>query len=218
VDGLSLEDRMVLDIGCGRGGTCSFLSRYFRPRQVVGLEYSRSCLALCRRAHPLPRLSFVCGDAAALPFSAASFDVVTNIESSHCYPAPWLFFAEVRRVLRPGGVFCYTDVFGDLEEPARARRRLEALGFVVERQDDITGRVARGLTAGYADFERLLRGMVSEQRDNGELVESMLDSIKRIPEEAYASGKAVYVAWRLRTPAEHRAEHRVDPGAIAGAD
>ena len=165
---------------------------------VVGLEYSRSCVALCRRAHAHPRLAFVRGDAAVLPFADGAFDVVTNIESSHCYPAPWLFFAEVWRVLRPGGRFCYTDVFGDLGE--RVRHRLEALGFAVERQDDITARVARGLTAGYADFERILAPMASADRGTDELVREMLSSIERIPREAYASGQAAYVAWRLARP------------------
>lgn len=204
VAGLELEDRTILDVGCGRGGTCSFLVRYFRPRLVVGLEYARSCLALCRRAHAHPRLGFVRGDAALLPFAGESFDVVTNLESSHCYPAPWLFFAEVWRILRPGGSFCYADVFGDLGEPARVRRRLESLGFAIEREDDITDRVARGLAAGYADFARLLGDMASAQRGNTDLVASMLSSIERIPREAYASGKAAYVAWRLIRPRDER--------------
>ena len=111
-----------------------------------------------------------------------------------------MFFAGVWRVLKPGGRFCYTDVFGDLAEPARMRRRLESSGLVIESEDDITDRVARGLAAGYADFERLLGNMTSEQRGNADLVASMLRSIKRIPDEAYASGKAVYVAWRARKP------------------
>lgn len=200
VAGLPLDDRMILDVGCGRGGTCSFLVRYFRPRGVVGLEYSRSCVELCRRAHAHPRLAFVRGDAALLPFADGSFDVVTNLESSHCYPAPWLFYAEVRRVLRPGGSFRYTDMFADPAEPARVRRRLASLGFTIELEDDITDRVARGLAAGYPDFERLLRGMVSARRGNAELVELMLDAIARIPSEAYARGRAVYVAWRLTRP------------------
>lgn len=204
VAGVELDDREILDVGCGRGGTCSFLVRYFRPRRVVGLDYSKSCLALCQRAHQYPRLGFVCGDAAVLPFADGSFDVVTNIESSHCYPAPRLFFAEVWRILRPGGRFCYTDVFGDLGRPARLRSQLESLGFAVDHEDDITARVARGLEAGYPDFERILGPMISNERGNADLVASMLDSIKRIPSEAYASGKAVYMAWRLTKPESPR--------------
>lgn len=212
VAGLPLDDRMILDVGCGRGGTCSFLVRYFRPRGVVGLEYSSSCVELCRRVHAHPRLGFVRGDAALLPFADESFDVVTNLESSHCYPAPWRFYAEVLRVLRPGGSFCYTDMFGDLGEPARVRQRLESLGFAVALEDDITDRVARGLAAGYRDFERLLGGMVSEQRGNADLIETMLRSIERISSEAYVRGRAVYVAWRLTKPASGDARDRAGRG------
>lgn len=209
---LVLDGRELLDVGCGRGGTCSFLARYFRPRRVVGVEYSRACAALCRRAHPLPGVSFVCGDAALLPLASESFDVVTNIESSHCYPAPALFYSEVWRVLRPGGAFRYTDVFGELAEPARVRRRLEAAGFVVELEDDITARVARGLRAGYPDFERALGAIAAARPETGELIGTMLDSIRRIPEEAYDGGRAVYVAWRLVKPGS---AGRAPAGAVA---
>lgn len=194
---LVLDGRDVLDVGCGRGGACSFYARYHRPRRVVGVEYSRACAALCRRAHPLPAVSFVCGDAALLPLADESFDVVTNMESSHCYPAPGLFFAEVWRVLRPGGAFRYTDVFGDPAEPARTRARLVAAGFQIELEDDITARVARGLRAGTADFERALGAIAAARPQTAALVESMLDSIRRIPDEAYDTGRAAYVAWRL---------------------
>lgn len=200
VAGLELDGRDVLDVGCGRGGTCSFLARYFAPRRVVGLDFAGSCVALCRRAHPLPRLSFVHGDAAALPFADAAFDVVTNIESSHCYPSTTRFYAEVFRVLRPGAAFCYTDVFGDLAEPARVRDRLQEAGFEIAGEDDITDRVARGLTLGYPDFVRALEAMIAPDRHNAELIASMLDAIARIPREAYAAGRAAYVAWRLIRP------------------
>ena len=50
------------------------------------------------------------GDAENLPFDDASFDVVTNLESSHTYPDIRAFLGQVRRVLRPGGWFLHTDL------------------------------------------------------------------------------------------------------------
>jgi len=63
----------------------------------------------CRERHRVPGLEFVAGDAEKLPFAAGSFDVVINVEASHCYPAFPRFLAEVARVLRPGEHFAYAD-------------------------------------------------------------------------------------------------------------
>jgi ubiquinone/menaquinone biosynthesis C-methylase UbiE len=196
--GVALDGSAVLDIGCGRGGTCSYVSRYFQPRMVCGLDFSATCLAFCRRVHQRPRVEFVRGDAAVLPFGGGTFDVLVNLESSHCYPARRLFFAEVHRVLRADGVFCYADVFSQGGPGALGTRaQLVALGFDVRREQDITSAVARALDRGYPDLERLLRPMVSDDRGNRELVESMLDGVRRIPGEDYATGQAVYYAWQL---------------------
>ena len=54
-------------------------------------------------------LSYVQADAENLPFDDASFDVVINVESSHCYPHIDRFLSEVRRVLAPGGCFGIVD-------------------------------------------------------------------------------------------------------------
>jgi ubiquinone/menaquinone biosynthesis C-methylase UbiE len=50
------------------------------------------------------------GDAQRLPFADASFDVVLNVEASHCYPDFPGFLDEVARVLKPGGRFGHADL------------------------------------------------------------------------------------------------------------
>lgn len=67
--------------------------------------------ARARALHPdVPGLAFRIGDAEALPLPDASFDVVVNIESSHCCGRIDRFVAEVARVLRPGGRFTWADM------------------------------------------------------------------------------------------------------------
>lgn len=56
------------------------------------------------------RDSIVTGDAHDLPFKPSSFDIVINIESSHLYRNPQLFFDECSRVLSKGGHLCWTDL------------------------------------------------------------------------------------------------------------
>jgi SAM-dependent methyltransferase len=135
-----IEGRRVLDVGCGRGGAVHVLTRFFAPASVTGLDLSSAAIAFCRRAHRDPRVRFELGDAEQLPFADGSFDVVTNIESSHAYPNIRLFFQEVSRVLVPGGHFLYTDVH-PVAKRLECIAYLKLLGFLIERDVDITANV-----------------------------------------------------------------------------
>ena len=135
-----IDGRRVLDVGCGRGGTVREIAHFFEPASVIGLDLSPEAVAFCRQTHSDPRLQFEVGDAEQLPFANTSFDVVTNIESSHSYPNVQHFFDEVFRVLVPGGHFLYTDI--QLVESWReCVEYLQSIGYVVERDTDITANV-----------------------------------------------------------------------------
>ena len=95
---------------CGRGGGCAYLARYRQPAAVLGIDISPRAIAFCRRIHLVPGLSFRPGDAEALPCPAEAFDVVLNVESSHCYGSMPTFLNEVFRVLVPGGYFLWADL------------------------------------------------------------------------------------------------------------
>jgi SAM-dependent methyltransferase len=104
-----LAGRDVLEISCGRGGGASFVSRTFAPQRYLGVDLSEENVRLARERAARTGLSFATGNAEQLELPAASFDVVVNVEASHLYDDRTRFFAEVARVLRPGGYFCYTD-------------------------------------------------------------------------------------------------------------
>jgi SAM-dependent methyltransferase len=57
----------------------------------------------------LANLRFEVGDAAALPFPDACFDVVTSRLSAHHYADPGAALREAARVLSPAGVFLLSD-------------------------------------------------------------------------------------------------------------
>lgn len=136
----AIDGRDVLDVSCGRGALASVLKQHFRPRSYCGVDLSPQAVAFCRAQHAAPGYRFLEGDAEELPCDDACVDVVANIEASHNYPRVEAFFREVRRVLRPGGAFLYTDFL----TPAlfeRNRGALAALGFATERDLDITSNV-----------------------------------------------------------------------------
>jgi SAM-dependent methyltransferase len=138
-----LRTRDVLEVGCGRGGGSSFIARYLHPRSVTGVDLAATAIRFCRRRHPLEGLTFAQGNAEDLPFDAGSFDVVVNVESSHCYPSFERFLAEVARVLRPGGVFLIADL-RPAEQVARMREQLGS-AFTIVDEECITPNVFRAL-------------------------------------------------------------------------
>ncbi len=105
-----LTGKRVLEVSCGHGGGASYLMRTLGPASYTGLDLNPVGLDFCRRKHQLPGLDFVAGNAEKLPFPDQSFDVVINVEASHCYPRFTQFLDEVARVLRPEGHFLYADV------------------------------------------------------------------------------------------------------------
>jgi ubiquinone/menaquinone biosynthesis C-methylase UbiE len=144
--GVPLAGRAVLEVGCGRGGGASFIARYHRPQKMVAVDLAARAVALCRRRFSVPGLSFEVGDAERLPFGAATFDAVLNVESSHCYGRIAAFFGEARRVLRPGGAFLYAD-FRPREELDAWRAALLDAGFRVDAERDLTPGVLAALDA-----------------------------------------------------------------------
>ena len=89
----------ALDLGTGTGQGAFAIARRFPLAQVVGVDLAEGMLAEARRKMPAElaeRVRFERGDASALPFADASFDVV-----AHANMIP--FFDELERVLVPGG-------------------------------------------------------------------------------------------------------------------
>ena len=187
-----LEGRRVLDVGCGRGGTIAVLQRYFSPGESVGLDLSPVAVEFCRRTHTYPQVSFLCGDAEHLPFPAGSFDVVFNIESSHSYPDINAFYAEVFRVLKPGGVFLYSDTLPASGTASRLEQ-LAGHGFQVELTRDITSNVVRSCDE-LAGIHAQAFGAANAPEVLGEFLavpgSKQYDSLR--------SGQLVYGIWQLR--------------------
>jgi SAM-dependent methyltransferase len=141
---VGLEGARVLEVGCGRGGGSSYIARYKKPQQMTGVDLSGDAIAFCRKTHNAPGLDFRIGDAEQLPFADSAFDVVVNVESSHCYPNLQTFFREVHRVLKPQGRFLYADL-RERDGIAEWENSLRASGFSLLREEDITDQVLSAL-------------------------------------------------------------------------
>ncbi len=96
---VSPKPERVLDVGCGTGIGTLFLVREFPQARVRGIDLSEEMVAAAKSKvglDPEGRVAFKIADAADLPYEEDSFDLVAQLNMPP-------FFAEVARVLRPGG-------------------------------------------------------------------------------------------------------------------
>jgi len=99
----------ALDVGTGTGHTAFAFAPHVA--QTIGIDLTGAMLAQARlleRAKGLC-LSWALADAEALPFAAASFDLVTCRRSAHHFGDIGRAVAEMGRVCKPGGVVLIDD-------------------------------------------------------------------------------------------------------------
>jgi SAM-dependent methyltransferase len=199
--GVPVADARVLDVGCGRGGPAAYISQRLGALKVVGLDASEDGVRFCRREHVHPNLRFVHASAEALPFAEESFDVVLNVESSHCYLRPADFFSEVARVLTPRGAFAYADIL--LPEQFETMQRLlaDTPGLRVSAVSDISAQVARAIELNRTAFAALMQSATDGRLGNQALIANLVRSVNRDAYERLRTGRVGYYAWMIQKEA-----------------
>jgi SAM-dependent methyltransferase len=179
------DGQRILDVGCGFGGTVAHLDRRLSGVEIVGLNIDPRQLERARaqvQARAGNSVSFVEGDACALPFPDASFDTVLALECAFHFPSRRRFFEEAARVLRPGGRLAVSDF-------VPARIAAPALRF----QDLVFGRYVERVS-GPTDIQITREQYQALGRDAGLRVDRLVDitentlptyaALRRVIEEA----------------------------------
>jgi ubiquinone/menaquinone biosynthesis C-methylase UbiE len=147
------SDDHILDIGCGIGGPARYIAERFGAR-ITGIDLTAEFCDVARHLTQAlgleDRLDFKQGDALAMPFADASFDGAYSMNVSMNIADKAGFYAEIYRVLRPGGWLVLSEIAQGpngapayptpwartaessfLATPAQTREGLEACGFAV---------------------------------------------------------------------------------------
>lgn len=174
LDLVRLQPHCILDLGSGTGrGSEALLGRYSGAR-VIAFDIATSMLQHCRRrGRWLRRPLCACGDAERLPFADRSFDLVfSNLMLQWCNDLD-AALAELRRVLKPGGLLLFTSFGPDtLRELRESWSQVDAYTHVNAFLDmhDVGDALLRArfadpvmdverLTVSYTDVRELMRDL-----------------------------------------------------------
>ncbi len=111
--GMSMLDGVdasrIAELGCGGGRNAHELLKRYPQASLTALDYSEISVEKAKKTNreeiDAGRCSVVQGNVAALDFEADCFDLATAFETVYFWPGLENCFAEVCRVLQPGGAF-----------------------------------------------------------------------------------------------------------------
>jgi SAM-dependent methyltransferase len=170
----------VLDAGCGSGAMTRLMAATAPEARVTGLDRRASYLAFAREraaAEGLANVDFTAGDLFALPFADGSFDVVWTKYVLQWLAEPVAALAELKRVLKPGGVLVSADFDGFMVEhfPVDPDFEATARRLMPQLVDPEIGRKVAGhlLALGFTDLD------VAIERDRVFTVVGAVDAERR---------------------------------------
>ena len=215
---IRIEPRRILDLGCGTGAWLDPLRQRYGGSAVTGLDLALPMLrsaaardALWRRLIGRPSADLVCAHADAVPLADASVDLVWSNLMLQWLPDPAPAFAEVRRVLKPGGLFMFStfgpDTLMELRHAFAGSGR-DAVNRFLDMHDIGDALVGQRFADPVIDMERLeltyadFDGVVRDLRAIGA-------TYLHGGRSAGLGGRARWAAARQRYEAFRRADHRL---------
>jgi ubiquinone/menaquinone biosynthesis C-methylase UbiE len=130
------RDGMILDVGCGGGRTIAKLAAASGSGKVFGLDHSPDSVRVATKTNAglvqAGRVEIREGSVSQLPYAADAFDLVTAVETHFFWPNLPGDVREVKRLVKPGGVFL---VIAEVYKGAEA-----AMSRLVEKHAPRTGR------------------------------------------------------------------------------
>lgn len=157
---------VVLDVGCGGGRTIEKIAAVATEGRVAGVDYAAGSVAASRAKNKAAiaagRVEMHRASVSELPFDAATFDLVTAIETHYYWPDPVEDLREIHRVLKPGGtLLLVAEAYADGRNGRILSAAMRLLGSKL-----LTAEGHRDLlrSAGFAEvevFEQGRRGWIA---------------------------------------------------------
>jgi ubiquinone/menaquinone biosynthesis C-methylase UbiE len=208
----------ILDVGCGSGSLTFALAEHADLARIDAVDFSPTFVAAAQARNTDPRVSIAEGDATALTFADRTFDRALALLVLHFVPEAGKAIAEMRRVVRPGGVVAATvwdhyggmpgmrmvaDVLAVLSEPGRQLRNHYVFQPMMAPGEMRQAFVAQGLRdvtetqllvrMDYSDFDDFWAPIAAGEGSLGKFVGGLppdaLEHATAAVRDAYISGR-----------------------------
>ncbi|MBN2336114.1 class I SAM-dependent methyltransferase [Candidatus Bathyarchaeota archaeon] len=138
------KDDVILDVGCGGGGTVSKLAGKAQDGKVYGVDFSMESVEVARRTNKRliqrGRVEIHHASVSSLPFPGNLFDLVTAFETHYFWPDIVDDMREVKRVLKPGGrLLIVGEAYRGGKNDEQNRRLMELGEMTYHSLDELTG-------------------------------------------------------------------------------
>lgn len=189
---LSLDDKHILELGCGSAEITRNIASSGNNRQITALEVDQIAHAKNLQITDLPNVNFGLAGAQDIPLQDASVDVVLMFKSLHHVPLELMTTSmrEVWRVLKPGGLFYISEpVFaGDFNEILRLfhdEQKVRAAAFetVKKAVDDglfyLVEEIFFNSPMTFADFSEFENNTINATHSQHSLDENLYQQVKQ---------------------------------------
>lgn len=180
--------RDVLDIACGEGYGSFLLAG--AARTVVGVDIDDQTVRHAAAEYTRPNLRFETGSCAAIPLPDASVDLVVSFETLEHHTQHEEMLAEIKRVLRPGGVLIISTP--DRYEYSDRTNFRNEYHFKELYRDEFAALLAAHFRNHAMSGQRVLYGSAILAESGGGEVLSF-DADRREGEGSKGLGRAVYL-------------------------
>ena len=201
----------ILEIAAGTGAVTRHLLQECPQAHIVATDLNEAMLEQARKAVASPRIEWRQADAQQLPFPDASFDALACQFGVMFFPDKVRAFSEARRVLRPGGLYCF-NVWDGISHNEFSATINHALAKVFPADPP---RFLARMPYGYHDVE-VIRAELARAGFSGAVTHEVVTASSRA-ESARSTAMALCQGSPLRADIEARDPARLQEATDAAA-
>ncbi|XLZ70552.1 methyltransferase domain-containing protein [Massilia sp. SR12] len=201
----------LLEVAAGTGAVTRHLLQECPQAHIVASDLNEAMLEQARRAVASPRVEWRQADAQQLPFPDADFDALACQFGVMFFPDKVRAFSEARRVLRPGGLYCF-NVWDGISHNEFSAIINHALAKVFP---DDPPRFLPRMPYGYHDID-VIRSELARAGFSGAVTHEVVTASSRA-ESAHSTAMALCQGSPLRADIEARAPGRLQEATDAAA-